>query len=130
MLTRILSIKICELKSFSSQHIPFVAFAILATGFFSCCQEVGPYINLSGNHGSDTLGYVDSSQQKNVLIENFTGASCPNCPQGREIIDALLTDNPGRIVVVEVHEGALSGKVFPSDPNLVVPDGDSLAAYI
>src|SRR6266446_4255531 len=131
MLTRMTSQKkIVESRFFFPQQIPVVAFAFLAIGFFSCCKEVGPYINLSGNHGSDSSGYVDSSQQKNVLMEDFTGTNCTNCPQGRNIIDNLVAMHPGRIEVVEVHEGPFSHPLFSSDPALSTQDGLDLESYL
>ncbi|HYV92495.1 MAG TPA: Omp28-related outer membrane protein [Chitinophagales bacterium] len=122
--------KIVELKFFSSRQIPFVAFAFVAIGFFSCCKEVGPNINLFGDQGSDSSGYVDSSQQKNVLLEDFTASNCTNCPKGRDVIDNLLALYPGRMEVVEVHQGPLSFPLLPGNPAFKTQDGEDLAAYL
>ncbi len=102
--------------------------AVLLSCVMFSCKEVGPNINLTGN-GGDTSGNgnVDSTQLKNVLIEDFTATNCTNCPKGRDIIDNLINQNPGRIVVVEVHQGQLSYPLLPGDPALKTQDGEDLA---
>lgn len=95
------------------------------------CREAGPNINLSGN-GVDTTGggSVDSTQQKNVLLEDFTATNCPNCPKAREISDDLVASYPGRVIVVSVNQGILSVPMLPGDPVLKTQDGEDLAAFL
>jgi hypothetical protein len=38
-----------------------------------------------------------------VLIEELTGASCPNCPKGSAAIENILTKFPGKVVAVGIH---------------------------
>ena len=72
------------------------------------CKEVGPDINLGNNQNviADTT-YIESpvaaAEQKNVVIEEFTGVRCPNCPQGHVIISNIKAQNPDRIVSVSLH---------------------------
>lgn len=72
------------------------------------CKEVGPEINLKNNQDilSDTA-YIESpvatAELKNVVMEEFTGVRCPNCPQGHVVINTLKTQNPNRIVAVSLH---------------------------
>jgi len=48
--------------------------------------------------------YVSTEpQDKNVIIEEFTGVNCPNCPQGHQVAAQILEDNPGRVWVVAFH---------------------------
>ena len=48
--------------------------------------------------------YVSTDpQDKNVILEEFTGVNCPNCPQGHQTANQILTDNPGRAWVVGFH---------------------------
>lgn len=82
--------------------------ALSAFTVMQACKEVGPEINLKNNQDilSDTA-YIESpvatAEQKNVVIEEFTGVRCPNCPQGHVIINTLKTQNPDRIVAVSLH---------------------------
>ncbi len=38
-----------------------------------------------------------------VLIEELTGASCPNCPKGSAAIENIIAKFPGRVVAVGIH---------------------------
>ncbi len=40
---------------------------------------------------------VIPDSEKVVLIEELTGASCPNCPKGSAAIENILTKFPGRV---------------------------------
>ncbi len=86
------------------------AYCLLSTVycFLHSCKEVGPDINLHGNQNviSDTT-YIESpvanAEVKNVVIEEFTGVRCPNCPQGHVLIANIKAANPNRIVAVSLH---------------------------
>jgi hypothetical protein len=81
---------------------------LIGLALLSSCKEVGPDINLGGNANavSDTT-YVESPvatpELKNVVIEEFTGVRCPNCPQGHQVIASIKASNPERIVAVSLH---------------------------
>ncbi len=48
--------------------------------------------------------YVSTEpQEKNVILEEFTGVNCPNCPQGHEVANQILEGNPDRVWVVGFH---------------------------
>jgi hypothetical protein len=74
------------------------------------CEEVGPYINLTPPNIDTSLidtTYIASSsetpQTKMILIEDFTGASCPNCPTAANTIKLLHDNNPDRILATAIH---------------------------
>lgn len=60
---------------------------------------------------------------RNILIEEFTGKACINCPLGHATANMLVEENPGRIYVVNVHAGYYSTTAYP---NLNTNMGDSL----
>ena len=83
--------------------------SVVALTIFSACKEVGPNINL-GNVQPDpddttyVVSPVPAAEARNVLIEEFTGVSCPNCPAAHLIIKGLKADNPpGRIVAISLY---------------------------
>lgn len=41
-----------------------------------------------------------------VLIEDFTGQNCINCPAAHEVIELLQEQYPGAVVAVSIHAGA------------------------
>lgn len=46
--------------------------------------------------------------QRCVLIEEFTGSNCVNCPNGVKEIETLEKDYPGGIIAVGIHGGPLA----------------------
>lgn len=50
--------------------------------FFCACEEVGPYINFEEETETVTPPVNNGDIQKVVLLEEFTGVRCPNCPAG------------------------------------------------
>lgn len=68
---------------------------------------------------------TDINPDRKVLVEEFTGQFCPNCPLGHEALDniaALYGDNS---VIVSVHAGDMAF----DDPEygLKTPEGDTYA---
>ena len=43
---------------------------------------------------------------RNVVLEEYTGIHCGNCPGGHEKAKQLSETYPGRVVVIAVHEGS------------------------
>lgn len=49
---------------------------------------------------------VDSTvQNKNVILEEFTGINCPFCPDGHRIANEIQDNNPGDVFVINIHTG-------------------------
>ncbi|MFM2207436.1 MAG: hypothetical protein RL213_1411 [Bacteroidota bacterium] len=70
---------------------------------------IGPY---TLTFGPDTLAAV-----KKVLLEDYTGHTCGNCPAaGQYIVNTLVPANPDRLVVMGVHAGDFA-KPTGSQPN-------------
>jgi len=72
---------------------------------FSGCKEIGPPINLSSSGGVSlgdtvyTVTPVPAMQPHNMLIEDFTGQSCTNCPPAHGLLEGYQATYPGRINV-------------------------------
>ncbi len=89
----------------------------------SGCKEKAPYINLSHSAAAiDTtyVGAVPTAELHNVLIEDFTGASCTNCPAAHAVIlnlqNTYNTSANSRVNVMSMHNLDLSfGQTFPTD---------------
>ena len=119
------------------KHSFFVALTcIILSGIYSC-QEVGPDINLHGNANSVTdTTYIESPvatpEAKNVLIEEFTGVQCPNCPQGHMVeagIEAAYT--PGRIAGIALHPNNPLGYPYSySLQNLINTPSTNIYVYL
>ena len=71
---------------------------------FASCKEVGPYIDF-GAKAADTsyMAPVETPQQRVVLIEEFTGVTCPTCPPGHVVLKKMDEDNPGRLAIMGIQ---------------------------
>ena len=73
----------------------------MAAGCLTACDEVDADKRFSGPIGVEA--------QKNVLIEDFTGQKCVNCPNAAAAIEALQQQYTAeRVIAVSVHGGSLS----------------------
>lgn len=73
-----------------------VALMIATTG---CDVIDAPYKETTGS-GPDTTKHL-----RKILLEDYTGAKCPNCPEAADIAKELQAAFPGQIIVMSVHAG-------------------------
>lgn len=86
-------------------------FILIISGifFFSACEIVDPpYLENPG--GGDTSQFT-----KRVLIEDYTGHNCPNCPSAAETAKQLKGIYGDQVVVMAVHAGWFATP-NPNDP--------------
>lgn len=69
-------------------------FGLLLVIVFSC-DEIPPQI-------------TPCQTNRVVLVEEFTGVSCVNCPTGSEKLEQISAQNPGKVIVVGIHSGFFS----------------------
>lgn len=74
-----------------------------------------------------SLAYEVSTeiQWKNVLLEDFTGIHCPNCPDGHIIVHDLNELHPKRIFPVAVHSGYYAVPSF-GEPDYRTEEGNTI----
>ena len=46
-----------------------------------------------------------AQEKKNVVLEEYTGIHCPNCPNGHKYGNQIKAANPNDVVLVNIHEG-------------------------
>jgi hypothetical protein len=86
--------------------------------FSSCDRVENPIPNdlgnydvalFPGNYGTEysypTFGQ-NTNTNVNVLLEDYTGHQCGNCPVGASIAESIEDANNGRVIVVSEHAGA------------------------
>ncbi len=102
----------------------FIYSAVLSLGllFASCDYVSSPYPEKNANITSDTLSCdasfpVVSTHIKKILIEDYTGHTCPNCPRAARAITTIDTTHPGKIIALGVHVGgfAVPNSTFTAD---------------
>ena len=74
---------------------------MFALFFLSACHEIVPPITTTGG-GS---GGSNDDQPRHVLIEEFTGVQCVQCPEGSEEIANLIGIHGERLIAVGIHAG-------------------------
>jgi len=78
--------------------------AALALTFASACTEKGtaPVTKLAARDTSYAAA-TEAAQQRRVMIEEFTGVTCPNCPAGHTDVATLQSQYPDRVVAVSYY---------------------------
>lgn len=66
-------------------------------------------------------------QLKNAVLEEYTGIHCTYCPDGHAIAASMIENNPGRVVVIAIHQGSFANP-GSGEPDYRTPWGDALAA--
>lgn len=129
-----------------------ILFGLVAGAFlFASCDKVeNPYpVDEQGDYslfpGGDSATYwatdgpvfgPNTNTTRNVLIEDFTGHRCNNCPKAADTAEALHDAYPSRVYVATVHSGPLGIGTFqqvlmPDYPtDWTNPDGLDLGMHI
>lgn len=61
---------------------------------------------------------------KNVLIEDYTGIHCSNCPRGHSILAGMLQERHDQIIGVSIHNGSFATPMS-SEPDFRLTETDS-----
>ena len=116
-------IKIAHFQYFISLFVIFFALA---------CTEIPPLVTPAGSLDPCENPEVSrvAGQQKQVLIEEFTGIQCVNCPAGTQAIEDLAGVYGERLVVVSIHTGFFADPYPESSYDFRTTDGDQLAQLL
>lgn len=123
------------MKSLIKKFASIILF-ISAASFLNGCEETCPGVNFTDNTPPvDTTVVLDTtlnSQKKNVLLEEYTGVRCVNCPQGHVVAAGILNSyDEGRVVNVAIHTGNLAhGYTGISNYDFITQQGDDIAALV
>lgn len=64
-----------------------------------------------------------------VLLEDYTGQGCPNCPEGHRVIEQLVEQYPGKVMAVSIHAGEFAiSATTPNYVGLKPAFGDAMSA--
>lgn len=93
---------------------------ISATTFTSCDFVGNPYPDANANVADTstcptlTFPAVTASGYKKILLEDYTGHTCGNCPRAADTLTALHDDYPGKIVGLACHVGSTFAAPAPA----------------
>ena len=83
------------------------------------CEEKAPVINFGEPIAQDTtfvLPTVPAAEKHNVLVEEFTGQSCSNCPAAHELLTEIQhAHEPGRVNVIGLYFEGITQTRPPHD---------------
>lgn len=70
----------------------------------------------------------DSTKQK-ILIEEFTGFRCGNCPEAAEKGHLIASSSQGQVIMISIHAGDLANVTPIRTYNFTTPEGTDIAEY-
>jgi outer membrane protein Omp28 len=89
---------------------------LFSLSVFQGCHEIGPQISFKDTEILIDTTYLDlllpPVQHKNVLIEEFTGVNCTNCPKGADKTHDIYVKHKDSIVLVAIHNSNPLAKPF------------------
>lgn len=95
-------------------------FIVVAAMFLSSCEEKMVIIP----------DFTAPQSDRVILMEEFTGASCPNCPAGTEQTENLLSLFPDNLVAVGIHSDFLAFPAKPGELDLRVPAANEIETFL
>lgn len=105
------------MKIMKLKNILFISLLFLFTTIFYSCDRINE---------NDYLIPVGESEWKGqrVLIEDFTGMDCPNCPAAATIAENLQGLFPGRVIVLANHVNRANAGNLCSPDSMTSSVGD------
>jgi hypothetical protein len=87
----------------------FKVFAVSLFLVAACEEEIPTGLNLLPERSIFDTTYITNviptPQPTNVLIEDFTGVKCANCPRAQLVAKTIVAANPKRVFVMGIHPG-------------------------
>ena len=65
-------------------------------------------------------------ENKKIILEEFTGIDCPNCPDGHLQATQIHDQNPGNVFLINIHSGSYAEPDSPGDLDFRSSFGDAL----
>lgn len=93
--------------------------------FFFSCKEEPIYIPPLGQNNP-----IKTTKPHRVLVEEFTGVRCVNCPDGAAEIENLRSKYKENLVSVSIHAGDFAKKLSASKYDFKIADGVSLLNFL
>ena len=94
-----------------------ITFCCIAGFLFEGCKEVPPAIVFGTSKAADStyvISPVPTADPHNVLIEEFTGEGCSNCPAAHAQLDNNASVMAGRAIVISMYQNAAGLSIPPS----------------
>ena len=102
------------------KKITFILTFIAIAALIACCDKIeGPYLQYDESVET-TVEFPEldkTSVYKKILVEEFTGQRCTNCPDGHRLLATLSATYGDTLVAVCAHAGSFANPnvKFPAD---------------
>ena len=106
-------------------HYTLIILAMLAVS----CKEIPPEIT-PARDGGGPIDTPVSEQKRQVLIEEFSGVRCVNCPAGSDAIQVLLDIYGPQLIPVNIHAGFFAEPYPESRYDLQTQAGYGILEYL
>jgi len=114
--------------------LPSILVMLIAIGIYSCDKVKNPVITTQTAVGStfDTVTNASVANYKKVLLEDYTGHKCGNCPAAAVLAESLKAIHKDTLVIIAIHAGffAKTSLLFPDSYTTTVGnDWDGTAGF-
>jgi hypothetical protein len=98
--------KVTKQKSNNMKIIQILVIGILLYG---CTKIEAPYATVKNSNIKDTIfDWTPYPAVKHVLLEDYTGHKCVNCPEASVIAKSMEEEYHGKLIVLGVHAGVFA----------------------
>lgn len=99
------------------------------------CDEVPPFIDLEEPDKTliDTsyiITDIPAAQEKIMVIEDFSGVACVNCPKGNATVQDLIEEYDGRVIGMTLHAGTFAKPRAQNVDTFAIPETEDLAIFL
>jgi len=93
---------------------------------FTACEETGPAINFETETVTPTDTATNNEVQRTILLEEFTGVRCANCPAGAELAEQLADESGNRVIIVSIHSSGAFALPYAGEMDFRTTQGDKI----
>lgn len=114
----------------------FFLFCLVAMIFTSCEETAVPTLILEDAEVFFDTTYVENDienpQDRAVLIEEFTGVQCNNCPDGHATTAQILENHNPLVILMAIHasSGGFTSPFADSDYEFSIPEADEISSLL
>lgn len=95
------------------------------------CEEIPPVISpVVEVEGVCEDPAPITDQQRQVLVEEFTGVRCVNCPAGSAALEELIGQHGEQVVAVSIHAGSFAPPYPESNDTMRTDEGEEILSFV
>ena len=104
------------------KQIYILAIILTTIIFFGCDQMDQPLRSTKPTP-------IDSGNYKKIIIEEYTGFRCKNCPEASDLAHSLLNQYTNRVIILSVHAGSYAKPTSTHTYDFRTTVGNDLDAF-